>query len=228
MWGLAVYPDADKARIYASVGDDSTLRLWDLRTRQLVHVRPLAGPSRCCAWSPDGTLLALGYGVGSKGKDRLKVEGVLEVLEFDLSKLSDKGEDPFTSKHVAKDAKEWIGEVRFSPDGKTLAAGSHDNNVYLYSVYQTFKRRAKFGKHTSYITHLDFSADSRFLQSNCGSYELLFSNAQNGQHLTDAKVRVSHGNSSAHRFSPELPGRLSRAFICSPFVCPSIASTGDA
>lgn len=29
-------------------------------------------------------------------------------------------------------------------------------------------------KHSSYITHVDFSVDSKYLHSNCGAYELLF------------------------------------------------------
>jgi len=36
--------------------------------------------------------------------------------------------------------------------------------VYLYDVLKHFKRKAKVNKHTSYITHIDFSRDSRFLQ----------------------------------------------------------------
>ena len=39
-------------------------------------------------------------------------------------------------------------------------------------------------KHSSYITHLDFSADSRFLQSNCGAYELLFADVSTGRQVS--------------------------------------------
>lgn len=33
--------------------------------------------------------------------------------------------------------------VRFTPDGKLLAAGSHDGHVYLYDVLNNFKLKAK-------------------------------------------------------------------------------------
>lgn len=33
-------------------------------------------------------------------------------------------------------------------------------------------------KHSSYITHMDFSNDGNFLHSNCGAYELLFWDVQ--------------------------------------------------
>ncbi|CAM9390000.1 unnamed protein product, partial [Discosporangium mesarthrocarpum] len=37
-----------------------------------------------------------------------------------------------------------------------------------------YARRGVCRGHTSYITHLDFTSDSRHIQSNCGAYELLF------------------------------------------------------
>lgn len=32
------------------------------------------------------------------------------------------------------DSKEWVEFVAYSPDDETLAVGSHDNNIYVYSV----------------------------------------------------------------------------------------------
>ena len=51
---------------------------------------------------------------------------------------------------------EWIEDLKFSPDGKHLAVGCHDNYVYLYSV-PAFKMLKKFGKSTSFVTHIDWS-----------------------------------------------------------------------
>jgi WD40 repeat protein len=56
---------------------------------------------------------------------------------------------------------QWISDVKFSPDGATLAVGSHDNMIYLYDVQKGFKLRKKLKAHSSYITHMDFSSDSR-------------------------------------------------------------------
>ncbi len=40
--------------------------------------------------------------------------------------------------------------------------------------------------HSSFVTHIDWSADSEFLQSNSGDYELLFWNAKTCKQVTSA------------------------------------------
>ena len=61
--------------------------------------------------------------------------------------------------YMKKISKEWIEDLKFSPDGKHLAVGSHDNKIYLYSV-PDFRQVKKFGKSSSFITHIDWSQDS--------------------------------------------------------------------
>jgi len=82
-----------------------------------------------------------------------------------------------------KHAKEWISDVKFSPDGTKLAVGSHDNAIYVYDVeeYQLKRKKYKMNKHSSYITHLDWSEDSCYLHSTCGAYELLFWDVTGGK-----------------------------------------------
>ncbi len=111
--------------------------------------------------SPDGTQIAVGC------KD-----GTVRIYDGELEQ-----------KKVFKHAKEWISDVKFSPDGSRLAVGSHDNAIYLYSVENNYRRLFKLNKHSSYITHLDWSKDSCYLHSNCGAYELLFWDAFGGKQM---------------------------------------------
>ena len=64
--------------------------------------------------------------------------------------------------------------IRFSPNSKRLAVGSRDNNIYIFDVEKKFRRIGICRGHTSYITHIDFSLNGDFMQSNSGDYELLY------------------------------------------------------
>ena len=73
-----------------------------------------------------------------------------------------------------KDRKEVIHELKFSPDGSFLAVGSNDGLVDVYAVAQRYKKVGECCRSASFITHLDWSVDSRFLQTNDGAGERLF------------------------------------------------------
>jgi len=84
---------------------------------------------------------------------------------------------------LLKDSDEWLEEMRYSPDGNTLACASHDNAIYLYHTEASgkYKKYAKSKGHSSYIHCLDWSLDNTFLRTVCGAYELLFWSASNGK-----------------------------------------------
>jgi WD40 repeat protein len=61
--------------------------------------------------------------------------------------------------------------MEFSPDGKYLAVGSHDNNIYIFEGMQC---KFTLKGHNSFIVALDWSIDSSFIRSNCGAHEVLY------------------------------------------------------
>jgi echinoderm microtubule-associated protein-like 1/2 len=75
-----------------------------------------------------------------------------------------------------KDAKEWNEVIKYSPCGRYLAVGSHDNHIYIYEVENNYALYADFNKHNSFITAFDWSADSTYFRSLCGAYEKLYFN----------------------------------------------------
>ncbi|ETW03494.1 hypothetical protein, variant [Aphanomyces invadans] len=181
LWGLAVHPTKPE---FCTVGDDMTLRVWSTEHRLQLRMKALDCVARACAYSNGGApfCIAVGYGgrIGS-GKKKHQKEGGLVVF---------RDADTFDVLYEDKPSKEWISEIKFSPDNSILAVGSHDNAIYLYAVVANAKftkMKKMFRGHNSYITHLDFSSDSKYIQSNCGAYELLFSDATTGKQVTSAR-----------------------------------------
>lgn len=178
VWGLAPFHKGD---LYATSSDDGTLRVWSSlerkqirMTRTTLNVKKEEIPldkqtqdlqdsvkGRALDISQDDKMIAVGF------KD-----GYVKIYD------SDTLEQTISFKH----AKEWISDLKFSPDNGSLAVGSHDNAIYLYSLPK-FQKLFVMRKHSSYITHLDWSENSMNLHSNCGAYELLFWDCTSGKQL---------------------------------------------
>jgi microtubule-associated protein-like 6 len=170
LWAVAMHPtDPD---IFVTAGDDHTLRVWSVSLRCMLRIRALDSMCRAIAFSPDGMHLALGLG-GRVLKGKAKKAGAFQVLDFAT----------LEEVHQARDSREFITDIRFSPDGKSLAVASFDNKIYLYDTTNSYMLRAKCEKHSSFVTHFDFSDNSAYIQSNCGAYELLFFNTNDGSEV---------------------------------------------
>ncbi|KAM7408259.1 hypothetical protein PAMA_002117 [Pampus argenteus] len=150
LWALDVHP---KKPLAVTGSDDRSVRLWSLMDHTLIARCNMEEAVRSVAFSVDGSQLALGMKDGSFTV--LRVRDMTEVV------------------HI-KDRKEVIHEMKFSPDGAYLAVGSNDGLVDIYAVAQRYKKVGECSKSTSFITHLDWSLDSKILQSNDGAGERLF------------------------------------------------------
>ena len=61
-----------------------------------------------------------------------------------------------------KNVKRWVSDVKFSPDGASIAVGAHDQKVHMYTSDLKRKLKGKgLSKSSAAITHLDWSADSK-------------------------------------------------------------------
>lgn len=130
--------------------------MWDARNFKLVKSIKVDIGSRAITYSPDGKFLAVGFGAGKtiKGKPHIK-EGAFVVLRSNDLKVV----------HEGKDSTGAIRVIKYSPDGKTLAVGSEDNNVYLYSVKDQYTRRSTLRFHQAPIAFIDFSSEGSYIMS---------------------------------------------------------------
>ncbi|XP_035283834.1 echinoderm microtubule-associated protein-like 5 isoform X4 [Anguilla anguilla] len=161
LWALAVHPTKPLAM---TGSDDRSVRIWSLIDHALIARCNMEEPIRCAAVSTDGIHLALGMKDGSFTV--LRVRDMTEVV------------------HI-KDRKEAIHELKYSPDGGHLAVGSNDNSVDIYGVVQRYKKVGECMGSTSFITHMDWSSDSKYLHTNDGSGRRLFYRMPSGKEVTN-------------------------------------------
>uniref|UniRef100_A0A3P8RL66 EMAP like 5 n=1 Tax=Amphiprion percula TaxID=161767 RepID=A0A3P8RL66_AMPPE len=161
LWALALHPTKPLAM---TGSDDRSVRIWSLIDHALIARCNMEEPIRCAAVSTDGIHLALGMKDGSFTV--LRVRDMTEVV------------------HI-KDRKEAIHELKYSPDGAHLAVGSNDNSVDIYGVVQRYKKVGECIGSSSFITHMDWSTDSKYLQTNDGSGRRLFYRMPSGKEVTN-------------------------------------------
>eukprot|EP00794_Sanderia_malayensis_P017440 gene17440-19184_t len=165
LWGLATHSTKD---MFVTCSTDEKVILWDAENHDVIWVKQLKESAQSAAFHPDANIIA----IGTKS-------GRWLVLDSE------------TSDEIAsfQDGPEQHDAIKYSKDGKYIAVGSHDNFIYLYTVSEdgrTYKKAGKLSGHSSFITHLDWSKDSQYIQSNSGDYEILFWNALSSRQIVNA------------------------------------------
>ncbi|KAM6912638.1 echinoderm microtubule-associated protein-like 1 isoform 1-T1 [Xenentodon cancila] len=153
LWGLAVHPWRTQ---FLTCGYDRQVCLWDSSSHQLIWTKCMEDAAQSAGFHPSGAVVAIGTQTGR-----------WLVLDTDSKDLVT----------VHTDGNEQLSVMRYGPDGNFLAIGSHDNYIYIYAVAENGRKYSRVGKcsgHSSFITHLDWSADSQYLVSNSGDYEILY------------------------------------------------------
>lgn len=111
-----------------------------------------------------------------------------------MGKITIRSRDDLSKKiKTLKDAEEWSEVIKYSPCGKLLAVGSHDNMIFIYDVENNYSLYYKCAKHNSFVTSLDWSLDSTYIRSVCGAYDKLFFNIK-------AREFDSHGANNTQSY----------------------------
>lgn len=147
-------------QIFATVGLDCLLCVWNADKKSLVASTSLCAAGMAVAMNE--TYIAVGLATGA-------------VSVHDQNNLA-------STVMTANVSSQPLSQVRFSPDNTRIAVGSHDCSVYILDA-STLAVRRKLGGHSSYVTHLDFSSDSKLLQSSCGGYEILYWDVSRGKQI---------------------------------------------
>jgi WD40 repeat protein len=182
LWGVAVSPDA---KHFVSCGEDNRVFKWQLGTQKCIGSAIIAEkrgampkilrastmstlpPNQCAraiAISPNGTDVAIGCN-----------DGFVHVYDFaSMTKKHSIDLNPHGKRMVTNQKGNWIQVAKYSPSGDLLAVGTHGSVICLLDPKRGYAVRGVLDKHNSFITHIDWSLDGQFMQSNDGAYELLF------------------------------------------------------
>ncbi|XP_072405509.1 echinoderm microtubule-associated protein-like 2 isoform X2 [Chiloscyllium punctatum] len=153
LWGLSAHPAEGR---FVTCGQDKLIHFWDSTSHQPVWSKALDDAAQSVGFHPSGSVIAVG----------------MQTARWMVIDAETK--DPIT---VHTDGNEKLSVMSYSPDGNYLAIGSHDNYVYIYTVAENGRKYNRVGRcsgHSSFLTHLDWSTDSRYIVTNSGDYEVLF------------------------------------------------------
>jgi len=81
--------------------------------------------------------------------------------------------------YEGRDARHWMRDAKYSPEGDTFALACQDQKVYLYDAKQNVLR-AKCDKHNDAVTAVDFTTDGAYLQSDSVDSEHLYYSTSDG------------------------------------------------
>lgn len=170
VWGLSV---VDQNTVVTS-GDDNKIKAWNVQQNKCMATGTICNEerkvkrggastlsskadsqcARALAYNPSNGHIAVGHNDGT-----VTIRESVGSLDSVVSQMNN--------------AREWIEDMEYSPDGSKLAVGSHDNKIYVYSV-PDYSLLGVCKKHNSFITSVDWSLDGNYIRSVCGAYELLF------------------------------------------------------
>jgi WD40 repeat protein len=157
-----------------------TVAVWDSESGKSV-TSIQAGHAGAAALRPDGQQVATTGAEKDRGILLYDVPGGKEIRGF--GSLS----GPVVS-------------MRFSPDGKTIAAGTHDSIVYLFSA-DSGETRFMLTGHKGMVMHVAFSPDGKTLASAAQDGKIILWNVTEGLELRSFAAGTSWMNELA--FMPD-------------------------
>ncbi len=195
-WGVAF--SSDGQRLF-SVGDDSALRVWDVKSHSLINsYTEHTSLVSCIAVSPDGRWIATGSyddTVNLWNADTMTVQHRLVGHSHDLRALA------------------------FSPDSSTLVSGGRCPEIRLWDV-QTGTLRTAVRRYSSVIRGLAFLSQTDFVEGNA-SGQIVRHDGQSNVSVLVADRQEIHSLALLSRDETEVqfPEGLLSSDVTSPIPC---------
>ena len=117
-----------------------------------------------------------------------------------INTTTDPAANPVTSKTTYEGHRGDVNSVAFSPDGRTIASGSDDDDIFLWDTI-TGQHTQTLKRHTSRVNSVVFSPDGGTIASGSDDDDIFLWNAITGQHRQTLKGHSHDVNSVV--FSPD-------------------------
>jgi hypothetical protein len=184
VYSVAFSPDG---KTLAAGGNDGSVRLWDVATRQPRRPVTATGSVYSVAFSPDGKTLAAGSDDGTGGT----------VWLWDLA----------THQQVATPVINGPGgpvtSVAFSPDSKTLAAGSDDGSVRLWEAATHRRIGGPLSNGHNSVNSVAFSRDGKTLAAGSDDGRVRLWDLATNQQVATPVINGPGGPVTSVAFSPD-------------------------
>ncbi|KXZ42690.1 hypothetical protein GPECTOR_124g490 [Gonium pectorale] len=166
VWCVAFHPTRP-AR--AATASERLVYLWDTASRSLERSALVGFAARAVAFSArplegDGATHHIAVG-GAKGDIMVLLESTLQPV------------------HRCRDSREGVTDIKYSPDGRLMAAATADTWIDIYAASRGYQRIQRCTGHSSTIRGIDWSTDGSILQSDSADLELLVWNARTGKQI---------------------------------------------
>ena len=171
LWGLTPMMSSATLGHFLTCGNDKTLSLWDAESHSNLWTSQLEEKLHSLCSHPKHDLCAIGS---------TKSRWFVFCLNQRMVVYSGQTEGV-----------EQVECIQYSPNGLLLACASRDNFIYVYEVSEdglTYTKLGRCSGHSSFLTHIDWSAESKYLMSNSGDYEILYWEANACKQLTNIQT----------------------------------------
>ena len=148
-----------------TVGNNGDVKLWDTHTHCVLRQSRVEASLSCVSYNHSGDQVAIGF--GTNGVQPNLAEKSYVILSGDLEVVI----------HAGRNSQKSLTTCKHSNDGKLLAFGSDDSNIYIHACTEKgFPLIAKARGHSCSISSIDFGCSS-----SCTSAAFIRSNSVNGE-----------------------------------------------
>ncbi|KAK7094169.1 echinoderm microtubule-associated protein-like CG42247 isoform X1 [Littorina saxatilis] len=170
LWAVKAHPTEPS---FFTAGHDCSLIKWSADDHNVIWATRDKKPCTSIAVDPLGQLVAVGTSSG-----RVTLYGC--------------GDGDGRERSSFQVGQAQVNAMSFSPDGSQIAIGCYDGFVHIYVIHedgQIFRQQSAALRHSgTFVMHLDWSSDSRFIQTVLGDYDLIFWDVQNMQRLKTGRT----------------------------------------